>query len=133
MIRYIYAILLILSFLACKREASLPPQPLLSKPQEEKMVDTSVTDTDTVYPETDEKFEYRLTRNDGTYQYAYVVEGEDEAGTKVSGAVQVAGKYGVGKLTHPQLGSIRVKTEWIGKGTLMAIDTLGNAYKLSVK
>lgn len=97
------------------------------------MVDTSVTDIDTVYPETNEKFEYRLTRNDGTYQYAYTVEGEDEAGTKVSGAVQVAGKYGEGKLTHPQLGTIGIKTEWIGKGALLATDTLGNAYKLSVK
>lgn len=133
MIRFIYATLVILSLLACKREASLPPQPLLSKPQEEKMVDTSVTDTDTVYPETDEKFEYRLTRNDGTYQYAYTVEGEDEAGTKVSGSVQVAGKYGEGKLTHPQFGKIGVKTEWIGKGLMKAKDTSDRIYVLSVK
>ena len=109
MIRYIYAILIILSLLACKREASLPPQPLLSKPQEEKMVDTSVTDTDTVYPETDEKFEYRLTRNDGTYQYAYVVEGEDEAGTK--GDEEVTN-------TDTQELKFRVRCKWQGNMAL---------------
>lgn len=133
MLRLFYSLLLCLSFLACKRETRLPPQPLLSQPKAVKSIDTSITDTDTVYPESSEKYEFRLTRNDGIYQYAYAVEGEDEAGNKVTGRVHVAGKYGVGKLTHPQLGPVGVKTEWIGKGELKATDTLGNAYKLNVK
>jgi hypothetical protein len=128
-------LLLVSSVLAvsCKRETHEAPVVNVEVKDTLADLDTLVTDTDTIYPEENEKYEYRLTRNDGKYQYDYEVEGTDVNGNTVNGEVQVAGKYGVGELIHPNLGTIKVETEWKGKGMLMAIDAQGNEYELAVK
>lgn len=129
-----YLVLCLLVFvMSCKGDSHDAPPAVGVNHDTLADLDTLVTDTDTVYPEAGEKYEYRLTRNDGEYQYDYEVEGVDASGNAVFGEIKVAGKYGAGELNHPTLGTIAVETEWKGKGILMAIDTEGNEYELTVK
>lgn len=79
--------------------------------------------TDSTY-----KYEYR-TGESGSYQYHYDVVGENSKGEKVSGEVDMEGKYGVGILNK----TTEIEAEWIDKNQIKATDSKGNSYELIVE
>lgn len=79
---------------------------------------------------TDSTFEYEYrTGESGSYQYHYDVTGKNSKGEKVSGEVDMEGKYGVGKLN----GNTKIEAEWMEKGKIEGKDEKGNYYELVVE
>lgn len=74
------------------------------------------------------KYEYR-TGVSGNYQYHYDVIGQNSKGEKVSGEVDMEGKYGEGVINK----TTKIKAEWIDKGVIKAEDRKGNLYELIAK
>lgn len=122
----VIAIMLSLLMLSCKQKEQQPnnflPKNTENLTQEEKQT----LHTDTTY-----KYQYR-TGTSGDYSYSYNVSGFDSNSEEVSGNVVMEDKLGTGTLTIAGGEEIEVAVEWIGHGELLATDSQGNEYELTV-
>lgn len=120
------AIMLSLLMLSCKQKEQQPnnflPKNTENLTKEEKQ---------TLHTDTTHKYEYR-TGTSGNYSYNYDVSGFDTNGEEVSGNVYMEDKLGTGTLTISGGEEIEVAVEWIGNGELLATDSQGNEYELTV-
>ncbi|HEC8322372.1 MULTISPECIES: hypothetical protein [Providencia] len=67
------------------------------------------------------------------YGYNYDVSGLDEDGDRVSGNIDIEGKYGSGTIEKSDGEEVEVDIEWNGYGELLAEDAEGNSYYMSVE
>lgn len=125
-----YALLLLLIFSSCKKEQpdviSKKEIPLKSKHEIQPVKNPE--ESKTYHVDSTFKYEYR-TGESGNYQYHYDVIGENSKGEKVTGEVDMEGKYGKGTLSD----QTKIDAEWIDKGEIKAQDAKGNVYELIVE
>lgn len=67
------------------------------------------------------------------YGYNYNISGLDENGERVSGNIDIEGKYGSGTIEKADGEEVDVDIEWNGYGELLAEDADGNSYYMSVE
>jgi hypothetical protein len=127
--RNFYALFVLFLLFSCKKESEVISYDTVNF--KKKVDDQDCQDpreSKTYHTDTAYKYEYR-TGESGNYRYHYDVVGSNGSGEKVSGEVDMIGKYGVGKITD----SIAIEAEWIDKGEIRATDTEGNGYELIVQ
>ena len=137
------SLLLFLSFIAilsCK-ETSSNTDEVQSFHQETAPVEKiTPDDIETITPEEartfyknkEYEYEYR-TGHSGSYEYNYDVIGFDENGIKVSGNVNIEGKYGAGKIEDEEGNAYDIEVEWYDYGKLKGTDENGITYELTVE
>ena len=126
-----YALFLLVTVSSCRSDKSdvivydVTP---ITKKQDDVEPTKNPKASKTYHTDSTYKYEYR-TGETGSYQYHYDVIGENAQGEKVSGEVDMEGKYGVGIINN----TIKVEAEWVDKGVIKAEDAKGNSYELIAK
>ncbi|WP_269225531.1 hypothetical protein [Flavobacterium eburneipallidum] len=132
---YLFLFSILFLFLSCQQPPKIP-----TKPQSFHKEKITPDDIETITPQEaktfhqDKKHDYEYrTGNSGHYEYNYDVIGKDQDSNKVSGKINIEGKYGAGKIDDNQGNPHNIEVEWYGKGKLKAVDENGKAYELEVK
>lgn len=130
-----YLLYFLFFFLSCQN-----PPTTAQKPQGFRQEKITPEDIETITPEEaktfhqdkEKEYEYR-TGHSGHYEYNYDVKGVDQDSNKVSGKINIEGKYGAGKIDDQQGKTHNVEVEWYGKGKLKGVDEEGKKYELKVE
>lgn len=132
--KHLYLLFSLFLFISCQQSPKIP-----TKPQGFLQEKITPDDIETITPQEaktfhqDKKYEYEYrTGSSGHFEYNYEVKGVDQDSNKVSGKINIEGKYGAGKIDDNRGNPHNIAVEWYAKGKLKGVDENGKTYELEV-